>query len=176
MVVAALASGLVVIAVAGLPVYVFPAVDEMVPGDVAYVIGPPTEQRVALAEQLKGAGVVDEILVSVPASGGQSARELSVCARTGVTCATPAPLTTKGEMALLTDYARTHPAERIIVITFAPHVARTRFILDKCFSGDAIVVAVDQPLRLDEWAYQYLYQTAAFAKAIVTPCVNGFDL
>ncbi|SFR94651.1 hypothetical protein SAMN04487846_0996 [Microbacterium sp. cf046] len=172
----ALVAAVLVVAVAGLPVYVFPPEGETGRADVAYVIGPPTEQRVALAEQLRADGVVEQILVSVPRSGGQSARKLSACARPEVTCETPTPFSTKGEVAMLSDFLSGDRSAKVIVITFTPHVARTRFILDKCFDGDAVVIAVEQRLRPDQWAFQYAYQTAAFVKAIVTPCADAADL
>ena len=161
---------LAALALAGVPVYVVPPSDDVAAADLAYVIGPPTEQRVALARQLQSGGVVRDVLISVPEAGGQSAAELSACSRPHVTCGTPAPLSTKGEVAMLLDYVRAHPTDEIIVVTFAPHVARTRFILEKCFPGEAAVMAVPQQLRPEEWVYQYLYQTAAFVKAAVTPC------
>ena len=162
--------GLITAAVIGLPVYVWPPSDSFAHADVAYVIGPPTRERVSLAERLLADGVVDSVLVSVPERGDQSSRQLSVCARDDVTCTTPDPLTTKGEVTLLTEYRRTHPADRVIVITFAPHVARTRYIFETCYSGEVATTAA--PTRLDaaEWAYQYVYQTAAFVKAAMTTC------
>lgn len=159
-------------ALVGLPVYAFPPVQEPGRADVAYVIGPPTEQRVALAEQLQRDGLVREVLISVPLRGGQSASELSACNRTRVTCVTPEVLTTKGEVATLTSFVEAHNADSVIVITYAPHVVRTRFVLDKCFDGDATVVAAPQPLGFVAWVYQYAYQTAAFVKAATTPCAE----
>ena len=156
--------------IAGLPVYAFPPVDTPRQADVAYVIGPPTRERVALAEQLKTDGLVGGVLISVPATGEQSASELSACSHAGVVCATPDPMTTKGEVALLAAYARSHPADRVTVITFTPHVARTRFIFDRCSPAQVQTVAAATQLDPLEWAYQYAYQTAAFAKAAVTSC------
>ena len=164
--------GIVSAVIMGLPLYVWPPSDSFAHADVAYVIGPPTRERVSLAERLLAEGVVDAVLVSVPERGGQSARQLSVCARDDVTCETPEPLTTKGEVALLTEYRRSHPADRVIVITFAPHVARTRYIFETCYDGEVATTVTPTRLNAAEWAYQYVYQTAAFVKAAMTTCAS----
>ncbi len=172
--IAATAGGVVLaIGIAGLPLYVFPPVDDLPRhAEVAYVIGPPTEARIAKAEALRDAGEVDAILISVPADGEQSRENLRVCAEPNVTCATPSPLTTAGEAALLDHYSADHAADSVIVITFTPHVVRTRFIFERCYAGETIVVASPARLDLLGWAYQYAYQSAAFVKAAVSPCID----
>ena len=166
-----------VIWVAGLPLYVFPPVDDPPQrgerhAEVAFVIGPPTEERIAQAEALQDAGKVDAILISVPAEGEQSGENLRVCSEPNVTCATPSPATTTGEASLLDDYSADHPADSVIVITFTPHVVRTRFIFERCYVGETIVVASPTRLDLLEWVYQYAYQSAAFVKAAVWSCID----
>ena len=71
---------------------------------------------------------------------------------------------------MLGAYARDHAVQRTIVITFTPHVARTRYIFAKCYPGEVTVVGVDEKLDLYEWAKQYIYQSTAFVKAWLTPC------
>ena len=158
------------IALAGLPVYVFPPVDPVTDADLIYVIGPPTAGRIALEESLRDEGVADAALVSVPLDGEQSAANLDICGDTAVDCEHPEPFTTKGEAAMLAAYAPAHGVDRTIVITFTPHVARTRYIFDTCCPGEVTVVAVDPHLTPWEWVYQYAYQTGAFAKAVLAPC------
>ncbi|MGW9113331.1 YdcF family protein [Microbacterium sp. NPDC055683] len=166
----AAAAGLVVV-LAGLPLYVFPPVDEMpAETDLVYVIGPPTVQRTSAERALHLEGVSDLALYSTSDHGGWSAEALPVCEEEGVVCAHPEPYTTKGEAMFLTDFAAEHGVASTVVLTFTPHVARTRYIFDRCYGGDVTVVAVDQKLNVLEWMYQYAYQTAAFVKAIATPC------
>jgi hypothetical protein len=163
------------IALAGLPVYVFPPVDPVTDADLIYVIGPPTEGRIALEERLRGEGVADSALVSVPLDGEQSAANLGICEDAAVDCEHPEPFTTKGEAAMLAAYAPAHDVDRTIVITFTPHVARTRYIFDKCYPGEVTVVGLDEHLSLADWAYQYAYQSVGFVKAWMTRCSDADD-
>jgi hypothetical protein len=164
---------LVLVVVAGLPLYVFPPQGQVDRADLVYVIGPPTPPRIALAERLEADGVADDLLVSVSPSHDvirYPASALPVCDEAGTTCETPSPFTTKGEALMLTDYADGRTLGETVVITFTPHVARTRYIFDRCYDGHVTVVGVDQQLSLGDWIYQYAYQSAAFVKAWITPC------
>lgn len=158
--------------VAGLPAYVFPPQDDPAGADVVFVIGPPDPRRVDLAEQLLGAGAT-AALVSVPGPD-QGPPELTqtglaFCSEPAVTCRTPVPFTTAGEALMLADSALPDGAE-VVVVTFTPHVARTRYLFEKCYPGTVSVVGVDPSLSLGDWIYQYAYQSAAFVKAWLTPC------
>lgn len=153
----------------GVSAYVFPAVAAPpARADVIYVIGPPTEGRIALAEQLRRAGVADDILISVPTDGEQSAANLSVCQRAFVSCVHPEPFTTAGEMSLLNE--RYGAGTRAVVITFTPHVSRTRFIAARCADPQVTVIAAPTSLDLGRWMYQFAYQTGGFAKALIVGC------
>ena len=55
------------------------------------------------------------------------------------------------------------------VITFTPHVTRTRLLMQRCFAGTLRVAADTTPLPLAEWAGQYFYQTGAFVKVALNP-------
>lgn len=170
-----MAALVVLFVVAGLPVYVFPPAAKALQlgdADLIYVIGPPAPERIALERALREQGVADLSLYSVGRSGRNSAKKLPVCSDRNVYCEHPQPFTTKGEFALLSEFAAEHDVRRTIVITFTPHVARTRYIAEKCFAGEVTVVGVDQNLSLGRWVYQYLYQTAAFVKAAATPCAS----
>lgn len=169
--VAALATlaAVAVVVVAGLPVYVFPYADDVQSADLVYVIGPPAEQRLKAAQRLRDQGVAERILVSVALKGEHSARELKICREPDVICAHPEPFTTAGEAAMLNDYAGAN--EDVVIITYTPHVARTRFIFERCFDGKTFVDPVRRSLSLTDWGYQYLYQTSGFVKAWVTGCV-----
>ncbi|MCJ1707080.1 YdcF family protein [Microbacterium sp. VKM Ac-2923] len=149
--------------------YVFPATAALpARADVIYVIGPPTEGRIALAEQLRSDGVADEILISVPSEGEQSAAKLSACQEAWVTCGHPEPFTTAGEMALLNSLYGADA--RAVVITFTPHVSRTRFIAWQCAAAEVTVIDVPTSIAFGQWVYQFAYQTGGFAKALAFPC------
>ncbi|MDU0367082.1 YdcF family protein [Microbacterium sp. KSW4-17] len=172
----ALGSTILLIAIAGLPVFVFPPPGD--PGDASlvYVIGPPQQERLDLARTLRDADRPVPLLISVSDSGtghGEArfdAAALDVCRRRGVTCETPDPFTTAGESRLLDRYDATHESGKTVVVTFTPHVARTRYIFAKCSAADVTVVGVDTDLTLFDWVFQYAYQSAAFVKAWLTPC------
>lgn len=156
--------------------FVFPPPGDPSDASLLYVIGPPQPQRLDLATTLREADGGVPLLVSV--SDSRSGRgepwadlaALDVCHASGTVCRTPVPFTTAGEARLLTAYAQTHEASKTVVITFTPHVARTRYIFAKCYAGDVTVVGVDTPLSLFDWMFQYAYQSAAFVKAWFTPC------
>lgn len=175
-----LAGSIVVAAVlfagAGLPLYVFPPSEEIRHADLIYVIGPPRPERVEVERALRKEGVAARSLYSVSLIGGFTAERMGVCDRPAVACEHPEPYTTKGEAALLTAFADEHGIDRTVVITFTPHVARTRYIFEKCYEGDVTVVPVDEQLDAMEWIEQYFYQTAAFVKAWLTPCAELSDL
>ncbi|MDY0910391.1 hypothetical protein [Microbacterium sp. CFBP9034] len=162
----------VALAVLGYPLYVAPPVDEVTDADLIYVIGPPKPERIAVERALREGGVADLSLYSVGLLGIYTADTLEVCDEPDVFCVHPRPFTTKGEIAYLEGFAEDHDVERTIVLTFTPHVLRTRYILDKCYDGDATVMAVEQELNLGDWIYQYAYQSTALVKAWATPCAE----
>jgi uncharacterized SAM-binding protein YcdF (DUF218 family) len=158
------------VATAAVAIYCFPPQDAPGEADLVYVIGPPQPARVALAERLRSEGVAPAILLSVFEDGDFSAASIPACREAYVTCEVAHPPTTKGEASLLTEFARTHPAERVVVVTTTVHVARTRYVFDRCFAGRTTVLAAESETTLRSWAWQMTYQTAAFAKAWLTPC------
>lgn len=158
-------------ALAGLPVYVYPPQDQVDRADLIYVIGPVTKYRVRMERILREEGIAGESLYSVPLTGFQSAAELAACKEPAVTCVHPEPFTTKGEALALGDFAaRNGISGQVVVLTRTAHVARTRFIFDKCYDGEVAVIGVNDHITRLEWAQEYVYQTAAFVKAWITPC------
>jgi hypothetical protein len=153
--------------VAGLPLYVFPQVDEPQKTDVIYVIGPPTETRMAVANRMLEAGLSDTLMISTP-----SPEDYKLCdPRPDITviCVKPDPSTTQGESQDLGEMAAKHGWKSATVITFTPHITRTRVLMERCYSGDLRMVADETPLWVSTWVYHYLYQTGAFIKVALTP-------
>lgn len=163
-------AGFWLLVLAGLPLYVFPPAAEVSRSDVALVLGPPMEERLALAEELHDKGLVDEIVVSVQASGGQAAKDLVICREGRAACEVADPHTTRGEVLMMRERATGATAPSLIVVTQTAHVARTRYLFAKCYPGEVTVVAAGGPQSLSEWTSQYVYQSLAFVKAIVQPC------
>jgi uncharacterized SAM-binding protein YcdF (DUF218 family) len=160
--------GLVVWVVAGLPFFVFPAVDPVPEhADVVLVLGPPIRERVSVAERLLAEKRVDAALVSVPGSERQWQVQ-GLCARPDVTCFRPDPSTTRGEARALRAYAAKEGWTSAVVTTMTAHIARARSIVGRCFTGRTSMVA-DSEGPYNGIAYQYLYQTAATVKSWFLP-------
>ena len=53
----------------------------------------------------------------------------------------------------------------MIVVTFTPHISRARFILQRCFDGELIMVASPTHISLLDWPVEYVYQTAGYVRA-----------
>ncbi|GAA3309993.1 YdcF family protein [Arthrobacter ramosus] len=173
-VIAALA---IVWAVAGIFLYVAPPADEPQHADVLFVLGPP-DQRISYAEQLMQQGYAPTLAVSSPID--QYGRfEASICGdhrSYRVICFKPYPFTTQGEARALKDVSDQYGWKSANVLTAQFHVTRARVIVGRCYSGDLHMVAdrMDLPLfsltdPTYSWAYQYLYQTAAFVKVAIHP-------
>jgi uncharacterized SAM-binding protein YcdF (DUF218 family) len=169
----AIAAGFWLLVLVGLPLYVFPPADGVAPSDAVFVLGPPMEERLALAEQLRDEDMADRIVVSVQAADGQTADDLALCRDGEATCAVADPSTTRGEVLLMNELAGAEEAPSLIVVTSTPHVARTRYLFDKCYPGEVAVVGAERPASLEAWATQYVYQTLSFVKAFVEPCPSG---
>ena len=164
--------GVALVALAGLPVYVFPTVESTpAHADVILVLGPPTSQRMSAARDLVTAGVSDRILVSVPPSvyvpGTRDHEKFAACTRDDpvVHCFQPDPTTTRGEARELGRLAERNGWRSAIAITMTPHIARARMIIQRCFSGTLVMHTADAPLSAGDWIYQYGYQTAGFVRA-----------
>jgi uncharacterized SAM-binding protein YcdF (DUF218 family) len=86
-------------------------------------------------------------------------------------CTLPDPPTTSGEAHDLNSLAAKYGWRRVIVVTFRPHISRARFILEKCFDGELIMVESPAKISISRWLYEYVYQTAGYLKALVNnPC------
>lgn len=167
-----LLAGTALVAVAGVPLYVFPATDEPREVDVVYVIGPPADQRMEAARAMLDEGLADTLMVSLDPTHTDWRVAQKVCAGEwdfDVVCHRPSPFTTRGEAQWLRDEVQARGWTSAAVITFTPHIMRTRVLFDRCFDGDLVMVETDPERPLNEWAYQYAYQTAAFTKVAARP-------
>lgn len=112
-------------------------------------------------------GLSDTLLISVSDPG-----DVGLCTEPApftVYCARPEPFTTRGEARYLAAMAAEHGWSTVTVITFTPHITRTRILMERCFNGELRVVADHAPLSAAEWAYAYAYQTGAFLKVALKP-------
>ncbi len=164
-------------AVAGIFLYVAPPADEPKHADVLFVLGPP-DQRMVYAEQLMQQGYAPTLAVSSPVD--QYGRfEAGICGAQRVyrvVCFHSDPFTTQGEARALKDLSDQYGWKSANVLTAQFHVTRARVIVSRCYTGDLHMVADRMNLPLISltdptysWAYQYLYQTAAFVKVAIHP-------
>lgn len=164
-------------AVAGIFLYVAPPSDEPKHADVLFVLGPP-DQRMVYAEQLMQQGYAPTIAVSSPVDK-DGRFDAAICGdhrSYRIICFNPDPFTTQGEARVLKDLSDQYGWESADVLTAQFHVTRARVIVSRCYSGDLHMVADRKGLPLisltnpsNSWAYQYLYQTAAFVKVAIHP-------
>ncbi|MFQ6393470.1 YdcF family protein [Nocardia sp. KC 131] len=169
-----LSSFVVVIAVlvaALWPVYVDPRVDQPETADAILVLGGAHDGREQLALRLAHEGYAPRVLLSDPyekspminriCHGGYSFE---------VICFDPSPRTTRGEGRELAELARAGNWHRVIVITFTPHISRSRYILERCWDGELLLVDPRPHLSVARWAHHYLYQSAGYLKAAFEDC------
>jgi hypothetical protein len=173
-VIAALA---IVWAVAGIYLYVAPPSDEPKHADVLFVLGPP-DQRMVYAEQLMQQGYAPTLAVSSPiGKDGRFTADICGAQRAyRVICFHSDPFTTQGEARALKNLSDQYGWKSANVLTAQFHVTRARVIVSRCYTGnlDMVTDRMDLPLfsltdPTYSWAYQYLYQTAAFVKVAVHP-------
>lgn len=153
------------------PVYVRPQREQPASADAILVLGGAHDGREALGLRLAREGYAPRVLISNPyedsplinriCHGGYSFE---------VVCFDPSPRTTRGEGRYLADQARAHGWDRVIVVTFTPHISRARYVLGKCWSGELLFVDTRPDLSIPRWAYDYLYQSASYVKAVFEDC------
>lgn len=159
-------------AVAGLPVYVRPQVDQLRRADAILVLSGPHHLRYPFGFDLAEQGWAPNLVISNP-NPADNPRLTDFCAAphpgVAVHCFDPDPATTKGEGRELRRLAMEYGWRTIIVVTFRPHISRARFILHQCFDDDLVMVASPDQISGPRWAFEYLYQTAGYARALVQP-------
>jgi uncharacterized SAM-binding protein YcdF (DUF218 family) len=163
---------LLVAVLAGLPIYVRPQVDQPRRADAVLILGGYGYDRYSFGFGLASEGWAPGVAVSNP-NGVADPWLTKYCAKPHAKftlyCFVPDPTTTAGEVQQLRRLADDHGWRTVIVVTFRPHISRARFILQQCFDGDLIMVASPPEISLARWAYEYLYQTAGYVKAVLKP-------
>lgn len=173
---AALAVALAAWVVLCVDVLVNPEVDEVVPVDAAYVLG-PVETRIEDTRAVLDRGVAPVLLatLSVDEDTGEAYATDHCGTRTElyeVRCVLPDPYTTQGEARTLAAEVQEHGWERVAVLTSTPHAARARMLMERCTDAEVLVWTVgDEPDGLGDWAKAFVYQSAAWVKTqLVRDC------
>jgi DUF218 domain len=158
--------------IGGLPVFVRPQIDRLRHGDAILVLGGYGYDRYPFGMGLARHGWAPVLVVSNP-NGPKDPWLFQYCATPHphliLRCFVPDPPTTKGEARELRRLAAKYDWRTVIVVTFRPHISRARFILEHCFTGDLVMVASPADLSAPRWAFEYLYQTAGYARAVLEP-------
>lgn len=146
-----------------------PTENRLTHSDAVVVLGPPNGDRISTALDILAQGLTTNVVVSLPAPVFGGANHLCEGPPPGVTvtCFVPSPGTTQGEAEEVGRLARQHGWTSVIVVTSKYHVSRARVIFDRCLSGRVEVVSTHETISAAQWAYQYLYQTAGYLKALI---------
>lgn len=151
------------------PVYVRPRTDPPRVADAILVLGGAHDGRAELGLRLAAEGYAPRVLISNPYE--YSAMINRICHggySFEVICFDPSPRTTLGEGRALAHYGPDW--DRVIVVTFTPHISRSRYILGKCWPGELLFADPRPHLTPARWAWDYAYQSAGYAKAWFVDC------
>ncbi len=131
--------------------------------DAVFILGPPTEARIAVGERIaRDAGGVPVYLSVWP---GVGCRPQFVCVHAD-------PWTTAGEAAALAEAVRDDGVRHPLVVTGDEHVMRARYIFDRCVPVAAPVIGIDEHVSLAVRFWQPIYQWGAMAKAFFAGCAD----
>ncbi|MDI9898535.1 YdcF family protein [Rhodococcus sp. IEGM 1409] len=168
----ALAFALIAVTAVGWPVYVTPKIDAPEKADAIVVLGGDHDGREEYGLSLAEQGFAPQIVFSNPYRASDTTMK-SICEGHydfDVSCFKPDPSTTRGEGQEIRRRAEAEGWKRVIVVTFVPHVSRSRYIIGKCWDGEIRVVADPQPLPVWVWAANYVWQTAGYVRAQFESC------
>lgn len=156
----------------GFPVYVRPQIDQLRRADAIFVLGGYGDHRYTYGLELAEQGWAPLLVVSNP-RGKDDPWLTDYCAARhdgfDLECFAPDPATTKGEGQELHRLASRFAWQTVIVVTFRPHMSRARFILERCFDGDLVMATPADHFSVPRWAFEYVYQTAGYARAALQP-------
>lgn len=157
-----------VLALAGLPVYVNPQIDELRHADAILVIGGHGFDRYPYGMTLAWQKWAPNLVLSNGQTGDTWLNRFcsEPPAEFKVYCFAPEPATTLGEARAIKKLAAEHNWHSLIVVTARPHISRARLILERCFSGEISMVEGPDPISWRRWIYEYVYQTAGFIRAM----------
>ena len=162
---------LIAAVISGLPIYVRPQVDPLRHADAILVIGGDGFSRYPFGVDLGMQGWAPKVVLSNPGTDNKRLTKACNTPHSGIEliCFVPDPPTTRGEGRELRRLAERYRWRSVIVVTFTPHISRARFILQRCFDGELIMVASPTHISLLDWPAEYVYQTAGYVRAALQP-------
>jgi hypothetical protein len=163
---------LIAAVIGGIPVYVRPQIDRLRHADAIFILGGYRDLRYSFGLELGMQGWAPNVVVSNP-RGKDDPWLTDYCATRhagfDLKCFSPDPPTTKGEGRELHRLASQFGWRTVIVVTYRPQISRARFILEHCFDGDLAMAASPDHLPAHRWVFEYVYQTAGYARAVLQP-------
>ncbi len=166
-----LALGILVIAflTATAVLFVFPATDQ--PRHVGAILslnGTDEAARASKAIALAEEGYSSLLLFSQgnsPTPCPTVPRVNASAPRVQVVCFIAVPGRTVGEVRFAADYARSHGLHSIMVVPSRAQATRAHVLLERCFSGQILIVPA--PFQLLHFPFEVIYEWGALAKALL---------
>lgn len=158
---------------AGYMTYARPQTDALRAADAIIVLGGPSWDRFPFAIRLAESGIAPALVIST-AIGPKDPGLWDYCHKPNpkrsfdLYCFTPNPPTTQGEAEELGRLAKRYHWNKVIAVTFRPHISRARFVLQRCFPGKLLMVESPAQISAMDWVYQYAYQTLGYLRALVS--------
>ncbi|MFE7801294.1 YdcF family protein [Nocardia sp. NPDC057440] len=166
----ALLALVVVLGLAGVPVYIHPQTDPLRKADAIVVLGGTAYERFDVGLDLARRGYAPQLLISRSTGINDHAMDKYCAGRFDfqVDCFVPDPWTTDGEAREIRRRAQLFGWRHIIVVTYTPHVSRARYIVSKCFGGELTMVASPSDSGVKFWTWMYVRQSAGYLRAFLS--------
>jgi hypothetical protein len=167
----AVALGVVVVAflTATAVLFVFPATDQPRPvGAILSLNGTDEAARASKAIALAEEGYSSVLLFSQgnsPTPCPTVPRVKPTVPPVKVVCFIAVPGRTVGEVRFATDYARSHGLHSIMVVPSRAQATRAHLLLERCFSGQILIVPAS--FQLLHFPFEVIYEWGALAKALL---------
>lgn len=146
-----------------------PTVDPLQRVDAVHVLGPALDKMDVARVQMQGSGA-QTMVITVPADESVLRQKLG-CGDKGlpyeVICVSPDPMTTQGESMVLAQLVRERGWTTVAVVTYTSHVSRSRLQMERCVPADVVLWQKPDPDSMRWWAFRFVYETGAWAKAQV---------
>jgi uncharacterized SAM-binding protein YcdF (DUF218 family) len=144
--------------------FVVPAKGSTSRADAVVVLDDAIGVRRAKAIRAVTAGVAPNLVISHHADRPQDCP--ANIANVTVVCFSPADDSTKGEASGFARIAKEHGWTSLIFVTDPPHVARSKWLISRCFHGK--IGAITTKVTNIDWPIRVVYEWAALSKAILT--------
>jgi hypothetical protein len=144
--------------------FIFPSKGSSKRADAVVVLDDGIGVRRAKAIQAVTAGVAPNLVISHHADRPQDCP--ANIANVTVVCFSPRDDSTKGEAAGFASIAREHGWTSLIFVTDPPHVARSKWLISRCFPGK--LGAITTKVTNIDWPIRVVYEWAALSKAVLT--------